>query len=95
VINWATDIIDSIGLIGVALLVALENVFPPIPSELILLLAGFNVSEGRFDYVSGVIAATVRDQAPVNQASEVRYLPKQHKEIGHLARLQMAVDLSQ
>ena len=58
-INWATDIIDSIGLIGVALLVALENVFPPIPSELILLLAGFNVSEGRFDYVSGVIAATV------------------------------------
>jgi membrane protein DedA with SNARE-associated domain len=59
VINWATDIIDSIGLIGVALLVALENVFPPIPSELILLLAGFNVSEGRFDYVSGVIAATI------------------------------------
>ena len=58
-INWATDIIDSIGLIGVALLVALENVFPPIPSELILLLAGFNVSEGRFDYVSGVIAATI------------------------------------
>jgi membrane protein DedA with SNARE-associated domain len=34
-------------------------VFPPIPSELILLLAGFNVSEGRFDYVSGVIAATI------------------------------------
>jgi membrane protein DedA with SNARE-associated domain len=59
VINWATDIIDSIGLIGVALLVALENVFPPIPSELILLLAGFNVSEGRFDYVSGVIVATI------------------------------------
>ena len=58
-INWATDIIDSIGLIGVALLVALENVFPPIPSELILLLAGFNVSEGRFDYVSGVIVATI------------------------------------
>ena len=46
-------------MIGVALLVALENVFPPIPSELILLLAGFNVSEGRFDYVSGVIAATI------------------------------------
>jgi membrane protein DedA with SNARE-associated domain len=59
VIDWATSVIDSIGLIGVAVLVALENVFPPIPSELILLLTGFNVSEGRFDYVSGVIAATV------------------------------------
>jgi membrane protein DedA with SNARE-associated domain len=34
-------------------------VFPPIPSELILLLAGFNVSEGQFDYVSAVIAATI------------------------------------
>lgn len=58
-IDWATSVIDSIGLIGVAFLVALENVFPPIPSELILLLTGFNVSESRFDFVSGVIAATV------------------------------------
>ena len=58
-INWAADVIDSIGLIGVAVLVALENIFPPIPSELILLLTGFNVSEGRFDFVSGVIAATI------------------------------------
>ena len=58
-IDWATSVIDSIGLIGVAFLVALENVFPPIPSELILLLTGFNVSDGRFDFVSGVIAATI------------------------------------
>ena len=58
-IQWATDVIDSIGLVGVAFLVALENIFPPIPSELILLLAGFNVSEGRFGIVGGVIAATV------------------------------------
>lgn len=58
-IDWATDVINSIGLLGVAFLVALENVFPPIPSELILLLTGFNVSEGRFDVVSGIIAATV------------------------------------
>lgn len=58
-IDWATEVIDAIGLVGVAVLVALENVFPPIPSELILLLTGFNVSEGRFDFVSGVIAATI------------------------------------
>jgi membrane protein DedA with SNARE-associated domain len=59
VIDWAANVIDSIGLVGVAALVALENIFPPIPSELILLLTGFNVSEGRFDVVSGIIAATV------------------------------------
>ncbi|MFM7093238.1 MAG: DedA family protein [Actinomycetota bacterium] len=58
-INWAADVIDAIGFVGVAALVALENVFPPIPSELILLLTGFNVSEGRFDFVSGVVAATI------------------------------------
>lgn len=58
-IDWAANVIDSIGLVGVAVLVALENIFPPIPSELILLLTGFNVSEGRFDVVSGIIAATI------------------------------------
>ena len=57
-VQWATDVIDAIGLAGVALLVALENIFPPIPSELILLLAGFNVSEGRFGVVGAVLAAT-------------------------------------
>jgi len=58
-IDWATDLIDAIGVLGVAALVALENIFPPIPSELVLLLTGFNVSEGRFGYVEGVLAATV------------------------------------
>ena len=58
-IDWAADFIDSIGLVGVALLVALENVFPPIPSELVLLLTGFNVSESRFGFVGAVVAATV------------------------------------
>ena len=58
-VDWAARVIEAIGFAGVAFLVALENVFPPIPSELILLLTGFNVSEGRFDFVSAVVAATV------------------------------------
>lgn len=58
-IDWAADFIDAIGLIGVAALVALENVFPPIPSELVLLLTGFNVSQARFGYVGGVVFATI------------------------------------
>lgn len=58
-IDWAADFIDAIGLIGVAALVALENVFPPIPSELVLLLTGFNVSEARFGYVGAVVFATI------------------------------------
>lgn len=58
-IDWAADFIDAIGLIGVAALVALENVFPPIPSELVLLLTGFNVSETRFGFVGAVLFATI------------------------------------
>lgn len=58
-VEWITDFIDSIGLVGVAVLVALENVFPPIPSEVILLLAGYNVELGRFGFVGAVIAATI------------------------------------
>jgi len=42
----------------VALLVALESVIPPIPSELVLLLAGFNVDQGNFTFLGAVLAAT-------------------------------------
>jgi membrane protein DedA with SNARE-associated domain len=59
VIRWATDVIDAIGLLGIAVLVALESAFPPIPSELVLLLSGFNVSVGRFHLVAAIAAATV------------------------------------
>ena len=54
--NWAKDVVDSAGYIGVFLMIILENVFPPIPSEVILPLAGFLASEGRF-WLPGVILA--------------------------------------
>ena len=42
-----TDIIATLGPIGVGALVALETLFPPIPSELILPLSGYLASQGR------------------------------------------------
>ncbi|EIE51381.1 alkaline phosphatase [Salipiger aestuarii] len=44
--DWITNLIDAMGAFGVALLMFLENVFPPIPSELIMPLAGFNAARG-------------------------------------------------
>lgn len=44
--DWITGIIDAIGAFGVGLLMFIENVFPPIPSELIMPLAGFNAANG-------------------------------------------------
>jgi membrane protein DedA with SNARE-associated domain len=58
IVERATDIIDAIGLAGVAFLIALESIFPPIPSEVILLLSGFQVSQGKFNFVAAVLAAT-------------------------------------
>ena len=45
---WVTTVMEQLGEPGVGLLVLLENLFPPIPSELILPLAGFTASKGDF-----------------------------------------------
>lgn len=45
--DWITSVIDSVGALGIALLMFLENVFPPIPSELIMPMAGFNAAQGK------------------------------------------------
>jgi len=59
--EWVTDVIDAIGYVGVALLVALENVFPPIPSEIVLPFAGFVARDGSGipALIFMVIAATI------------------------------------
>ncbi len=56
--NWAKDVIESAGYLGVFLIIILENVFPPIPSEAVLPLAGFLAGEGRFSLPLVIIAAT-------------------------------------
>lgn len=54
-----TDIVESFGYLGVAALVALENLFPPIPSEAVLPLAGFVAGRGDASYLGMVLAATI------------------------------------
>ena len=51
--------INSFGYIGIAFLMALENIFPPIPSELIMPLAGFTASQGKLEFFPVVIAGTI------------------------------------
>lgn len=57
--GWATDVMDALGYFGLAFLVALENVFPPIPSEIILPLAGFNSSAGSMNIFLAILFATI------------------------------------
>ncbi|MEV4542792.1 MULTISPECIES: DedA family protein [Micromonospora] len=56
--GWVAGIIDAAGALGVALLVALESIIPPIPSEIVLAMAGYLAGEGRFNVVLVVLAAT-------------------------------------
>ena len=44
--DWIAGLLDSGGALAIAALMLLENVFPPIPSELIMPLAGFNAARG-------------------------------------------------
>lgn len=58
-LEFAVNLIDQIGLLGASLLIAIEVVILPIPSELILLLTGFNVSIGNFGFLAALIATTI------------------------------------
>ena len=57
--QWVQDVIEQLGYLGVALLVVLENVFPPIPSEIVLPFAGFVAQQGSYSVVLMILAATV------------------------------------
>lgn len=52
------DFVTRGGYIGVFLLMALENIFPPIPSELIMPLAGFAAARGELNVTLVIIAGT-------------------------------------
>jgi membrane protein DedA with SNARE-associated domain len=57
--EWTMGVIQDAGYPGLALLVTLEMVFPPIPSELVLPLAGFLTGQGLLLYPLAVLAATL------------------------------------
>ena len=54
-----TRVLESSGYAGIALLMFLENVFPPIPSELIMPLAGYVAARGELSLVGVIIAGTL------------------------------------
>ncbi|HSK99192.1 MAG TPA: DedA family protein [Rubrobacteraceae bacterium] len=57
--QWIQSVMGSLGYLGLALLLVLENLFPPIPSEVVLPLAGFFVGRGVFSFWGALLAATV------------------------------------
>lgn len=58
VAGWAVGVMETLGGPGAGLIVALENLFPPIPSEVILPLAGFTAAQGSFSLLSAILWTT-------------------------------------
>jgi membrane protein DedA with SNARE-associated domain len=55
---FITETITNLGYLGIMLLMLLEAVFPPIPSELIIPFAGFAAGQGQLNFVLVILAAT-------------------------------------
>ncbi|MCW1928734.1 DedA family protein [Bhargavaea beijingensis] len=56
--NWITDVMEQFGYAGVFVLIMLENVFPPIPSEVILTFGGFMTTASSLTKIGVIAAAT-------------------------------------
>ncbi|QBR92783.1 DedA family protein [Nocardioides euryhalodurans] len=59
VLDWVVSLMRVIGAPGVGVATALETVFPPVPSEVVLPLAGVTASKGYYTVVAAVVWATI------------------------------------
>lgn len=57
--DWITAFVVRAGYAGIAALMLAENVFPPIPSELIMPLAGFEAASGRMSLIAVIVAGSL------------------------------------
>ncbi|MGI9063683.1 MAG: DedA family protein [Pseudonocardiaceae bacterium] len=56
--GWVISVVDRLGEVGVGALTLLETAFPPIPSEVVLPLAGYLANRGRLDLLGILVAGT-------------------------------------
>lgn len=59
VIDWVISLTETLGAPGVGIAILLENLFPPIPSEIVLPLAGFTSSLGTMNVYAAFVWATI------------------------------------
>lgn len=59
IIDWIVNLMELLGAPGVGIAILLENLFPPIPSEVVLPLAGFTVAKGSLNWLAVFIWSVV------------------------------------
>ncbi|WP_182199994.1 DedA family protein [Paraliobacillus salinarum] len=92
--DWLLEIINSYGYIGIVFLIAVENIFPPIPSEVILTFGGFLTTTTSLSIIGVIVASTLGSVfgavvlyligASISTTSLKRFIAKR----GHYLRLE-------
>ena len=59
IVGWVVGLMETLGAPGVGLAIALENLFPPLPSEVFLPLAGFAAARGELSVASAILWTTL------------------------------------
>lgn len=57
--EWVLSVMEQLGYFGIALLMFLDNIFPPIPSEIIMPSAGYTASQGQLQLFGVIIAGSI------------------------------------
>lgn len=56
--EWITNLVEQLGYLGIALLMFLENLFPPLPAEVIMPMAGFTAARGELHIIGVLLSGT-------------------------------------
>lgn len=59
IIDWIVNLMEALGAPGVGIAILLENLFPPIPSEVVLPLAGFTAAQGSLNMLNVFIWSVI------------------------------------
>jgi membrane protein DedA with SNARE-associated domain len=90
---WITQIMEQFGYWGIFFLIALENLFPPIPSEVILTFGGFVTASSDLTITGVIVVSTIGSVVGavllygVGRLLDVERLEKIIERYGHILRL--------
>ena len=91
--SWVTEIMEQFGYLGIFLMMALENIFPPIPSEIVLPFGGFLTTYSTLTVLGVIIAATLGSVIGamilygIGMLIDVERLEKTIDRFGHILRI--------
>lgn len=91
--NWLTEVLNEFGYFGIVFLIFLENIFPPIPSEVILTFGGFMTTTSNLSIVGVIISSTARSVLgamvlySIGLQLDVERLEKIVEKWGHILRV--------